>query len=188
MHFSLPPISYRYSRNTDSLGQVHRTQTIKWRVYHECRFSSCDYKNLSSFVAQISPSMTGDGWFSALQILTAVFASLLPAVLQIVVTSEAQGTWQSNEAVRLEGVYGWEIPKATSGPNVTPLQSSFAVYKRFHCFSSVFWTYFLSSNLHAQFTAVYTIWRLYWPSLKTILKLPENPQTPEERLANNYLL
>ena len=104
--------------------------------------------------------MTGDGWFSAIQILTAVFASLLPAVLQIVVTSEAHGTWQSNEAVRLEGVYGWEIPKATSGPNVTPLQSSSALHKRRPCFSSVFWTYFLSSSLHAQFTAVYPILRL----------------------------
>lgn len=36
----------------------------------------------------------------------------------MVVTSEAQGISQSHEAVRSEGVYVGEIPKATSGPQV----------------------------------------------------------------------
>jgi len=78
--------------------------------------------------------------------------------------------------------------KANSGPKTKPLQSSSAIYKRLPCFSSVLLTYFLSSTLHAQFTAVYPIWRLCWPSLKTVTKLPENLQRPEGRLKNKLLI
>ena len=68
------------------------------------------------------------------------------------------------------------------------LQSSSDIYKRLPCFSSVLWTYFPSSSLHAQFTAVYSIRTLCWRSPKTVTKLPENLQRPEERLTNNLLI
>ena len=153
---------------------------------HESRFSSCDSKCLFYFVAQISPSLTEGERFSALQILTAVFVSLLRAFLQIAVNREAHGKWQSNEAVRLEGVYLGEIQKANNRPYFKPLLSISDIYKLLPSFSSVLWTYFLSSSLQTQFTAKYPIWRLCWTALKTITNLPENLQRPKERLTKFF--
>jgi len=166
--FSLPPIPYHYSRTTDSLGQVHRTETNKWRMSHESRFSRCDSKSVFGILHH--------GFHRHWQ---EVFGSWLPAVLQMVATTKNQ-VHDSPIKPSVEKACMWGKYQRP------PADINFAsVEFRYLQTTSLLLLSPLNVFPLTQFTyAVHRSTRI--SNIKTVL--PENLQRPEERLTNNFLV